>query len=63
MVASNEVDVVLNESNTHNKSSKAKPAKIKWEKKEKKWSILEIHKLIEEARTSFSMDYHKKRII
>ena len=35
MVASNEVDVVLNESNTHNKSSKAKPAKIKWEKKRK----------------------------
>ena len=49
MAASDEVDVVLNQSNTPSKSSKAKPAKAKWEKK--KWSNSEIHKLIEEIRT------------
>ena len=51
MAASDEVDVVLNQSNAHSESSKAKPAKAKWKKKKKKWSNSEIHKLIEEART------------
>ena len=67
MAASDEVDVVLNQSNAHSESSKAKPAKAKWKKKKKKWSNSEIHKLIEEARTclwdTFSMDYQKKCII
>ena len=34
MAASDGVYVVLNQSNTHSESSKAKPAKDKWEKKE-----------------------------
>ena len=33
MAASDEVDVVLNQNNTHSESSKTKPAKAKWEKK------------------------------
>ena len=45
MAASDDVDVVLNQSNTHSESSKAKPAKDKWKKKNKKWSNSEIHKL------------------
>ena len=35
MAASDEVDVVLNQSNTHRESSKAKPAKAKWKKTER----------------------------
>ena len=46
-----EVDVVLNQSNTHRESSEVKPVKDKFKKKRKKWSNSEIHKLIEEART------------
>ena len=34
MVASNEVDVVLNQSNTHSESCKAKPVKDEWKEKE-----------------------------
>ena len=37
MEASDEVDVVLNQSNTHNESSKSKLAKAKYKKKKKKW--------------------------
>ena len=66
MATSDEVDVVLNKSNNHSESSKAKPAKAKWKGK-KKWPNSEIHKLIEEARTcfwdTFSIDYHKKSIM
>ena len=32
MAASDEVDVVLNQSNTHSESSETKPAKAKWKK-------------------------------
>ena len=47
-----EVDVVLNQSNTHRESSGTKQAKAKFKKKKRrKWSNSEIHKLIEEART------------
>ena len=34
MAASDEVDVVLNQSNTHSESSKTKPDKAKWGGKE-----------------------------
>ena len=52
LVASDEVDVVLNQNNTHSESNKAKRAKTKREKK--KWSNSEIHKFFE---TTFSKDY------
>ena len=64
MHASDEVDVVLNQSNTYNECSKAKPPKAKWEKKN--LSNSEIHKLIKEVKTclwdTFSMDYHKSEM-
>ena len=50
MAASVEVDVVLNQSNTHSESSKAKPAKAKWKGKKKEMVKLGNTQVIRESK-------------
>ena len=45
------LDVVLNQSNTHSESSKAKPAKAKWRRKKEMVKLGNTQVNIEEART------------
>ena len=66
MAASDEVDVVLNQSNTRSESSKAKPAKAKMERHQiVKLGNTQVNRGSKNVclRDTFSMEYHKKCII